>query len=142
MPLNPSEGVALYTDGSSYNVDRTGGWAFVAVDAFDGEIRGWGRELDTTNNRMEMQAVIEGLYELALRHGACDVLVRSDSQYVVLGCQNPARARNVNHGEWAALDSSIAAHNHVEFEHVKGHDGDHFNEIVDGLAGKARKGLL
>ena len=142
MPLNPSQGIALFTDGSSYNKDKTGGWAFIAVDAFDNEEGFAGAATHTTNNRMEMQAVIEGLAMLALNFGAIDVLVCSDSEYVVLGATHPSRARRKNVDLWGKLDSSIRRHNYVEFMHVRGHDGNHYHEMADELAGKARKGLL
>jgi ribonuclease HI len=140
--LDVTEGVALYTDGSSNSRDRTGGWAYVAVDAFDGEMRAWGAETDTTNNRMEMWAVAQGLSDLFYAHGACDVLVFSDSEYVVLGAQNPLRARNVNVDLWAFIDASARLHSYVEYEHVRGHKGNFYNEMVDKLAVMARKGQV
>lgn len=139
MTLNTSEGVALYTDGSSHNPDKSGGWAWVAVDAFGNEESDSGAARDTTNNRMEMHAVIDGLTLLWLAYGPCEVLVRSDSEYVVLGCMNRKRKRTKNVDCWTKIDASVRHHKHVHFEHVRGHTGDHYNEIVDKLAGKARK---
>jgi len=139
--LDTREGVALYTDGSAYYKDKSGGWAYVALDAFGGVIEGWGGCDDVTNNQMEMRAIAEGLDRLLAEYGPCEVLVRSDSEYVVLGCQNPARARNKNVDYWSWLDLAIDGHTYVEFEHVKGHEGEEFNERCDVLAGEARKRL-
>jgi ribonuclease HI len=137
--LDPSEGIAVYTDGSSYYKDRTGGWAFVAIDAFDGEITSSGWAKGTTNNRMEMEAVVQGLDHLYTAYGACDVLVCSDSEYVVLGCLNPRRSREKNSDMWQKITSAIGRHAFVDFQHVRGHQGNHYNEIADDLAGKARQ---
>src|SRR3954470_18052340 len=117
MPLNPAEGVALYTDGSAWNGDRSGGWAFIAVDAFDNDEEDYGAAQDTTNNRMEMQALISGLGYLHDNYGSVDVLVFSDSMYVIAGASIPGRARNVNLEYWHAIDAGMQLHSHVEFVH-------------------------
>jgi ribonuclease HI len=154
MALDPSQGIALYTDGSAYLKDKSGGWAYVALDAFDGEQRSYGAASDATNNTMEMTAVINGLCDLRVEYGPLDVLVISDSEYVIKGAtewlagwerrgwRNSAGEAVKNKALWITLASSIDLHNSVEFQHVKGHAGDHYNEIVDDLAGRARKGLL
>lgn len=139
MALDTSAGVALYTDGSSHYRDKRGGWAWIAIDAFGNEESASGAAQDTTNNRMEMQAVICGLAALEDRYGPCDVLVRSDSEYVVLGAKDALRTRVKNMDCWQAIDTNVARHAHVVFEHVKGHSGDHYNDRVDKLAGAARK---
>lgn len=143
--LNPEEGIAVFTDGSSYNKDRSGGWAWVALDAEDGLLTDSGYVGDTTNNRMEMTALIKALDTLFIALGPLDLLVVSDSEYVVLGAQDKTRARNKNVDLWHQIDSAIGRHAYVEFEHMRGHskDKDHpwnvFNEMADDLAGKARK---
>lgn len=143
MELNNEKGIALYTDGSCYWVKRSGGWAWVAVDAFEGFEIGSGGEMDTTVNRMELSAVIDGLWSIHLSHSGSDVLVLSDSEYVVLGCQNPRRARRENKDLWAELDKVRSVYEqsggYIEFEHVRGHQGDKYNEVADELASKARK---
>lgn len=141
MNLDPSQGIAVFTDGSSYYKDRSGGWAYVALDAFNGLHTAAGGESDVTNNQMELQAVIEALTELYAEFGACDVLVQSDSEYVVLGCQDQTRKRNKNQEYWKWLDKAIEKHQHVEFEHVYGHADNMYNEMADQLAGKARREL-
>lgn len=139
MNLNPSDGVALFTDGSAHNSgDKSGGWAWVALDAYEGIHTASGAAANTTNNRMELQAAIEGLDALHNTFGPCEVLIYSDSEYMVLGV-NENRQRKTNLQEWSALDSAIASHIEVRFEHVYGHQGNIYNEMADQLAGKARK---
>lgn len=139
MNLNPLEGIAVFTDGSAHYKDRIGGWGWVAIDAFDGIHLASGWYEDCTNNQMELYAPIDALQTIFENYGAIDVLVVSDSEYVVLGCQEPSRARNVNKEFWSELDLAIDLHNYVEFEHIKGHAGHMYNEMADDLAGKARK---
>lgn len=136
--LDTSQGVGLYTDGSNWRWDKSGGWAWLAVDAFDGEISSSGFVPGTTNNRMEMMAWIDGLLTLAEEYGPCHVLVYSDSEYVGLGVRDSARMRNANSDYWELLDMSVALHHLVEFHHVKGHSGNVLNERVDKMAKKAR----
>jgi ribonuclease HI len=142
--LDPEGGIGLFTDGSSWTGDRSGGWAWVAIDAFENSHEasnsGWAH--DTTNNRMEMQAWIQGLEAISWVLGTCTILVYSDSQYVGLGAMDRARARNKNHDLWDQIDKAVDYHTYVEFRHVKGHAGHRYNELVDKLAGEARTANL
>lgn len=140
MGLNPDEGLGLFTDGSAWHEDRSGGWAWVAIDAHGGEVDGHGTVSDTTISRMELTAAIDGLFHLYLCHGPCEVWVCSDSEYVVKGASDPRRARNANVDLWAMLDLTEALHSLVEWEHVKGHADSYYNERADKLAGEARRG--
>jgi ribonuclease HI len=139
MNLDPSEGVAIFTDGSASNRDKSGGWGWVALDAFEGIYTGSGYRAGTTISRMELAAPTYALEYLNVVYGACDVLVYSDSEYVVLGVNDRTRKRNANKGWWLALDLAIEKHNIVQFHHVKGHSDHLYNEMADDLAGKARK---
>jgi ribonuclease HI len=139
MALDPDLGVALYTDGSSWSKDRSGGWAWLALDSLGNEASGSGSASGTTNNRMEMMGWIEGLTALHLAHGPCLVAVYSDSQYVGYGYQDPGRIRRANADLWVALDVAAKVHEHVEFVFVKGHRDDIFNHRVDEMAGLARR---
>jgi ribonuclease HI len=130
---------ALFTDGSSYYKDGSGGWAYVIIDRFGNEEIGSGYVSDTTNNRMEMQAWVEGLDYLAGTLGPCDVLVYSDSQYTGYGAMDPTRTRKKNRDLWIEIDEVIEQHLSVEFVWVKGHRDSHYNQLVDELAGNARK---
>lgn len=137
--LNPRKGIALFTDGSCFYKDRIGGWAFCAIDCFGGEEVGTGAVHDTTSARMEMQAWVEGLNWVFEELGACDVLVYSDSEFVVLGVEDPLRSRKANADLWFDLDAAIEQHSYVEPIWVKGHHESHYNRLVDELAGNARK---
>lgn len=139
MNLDPSEGLALFTDGSCYHVDKTGGYGWVALDAFEGHYTGSGFMANTTISQMELMAPTTALDALADEFGACEVLVYSDSEYVVLGCRDRTRKRNKNKKFWKSLDTAIARHAYVEFNHVKGHNDNLYNEMADDLAGEARK---
>ncbi len=88
---------------------------------------------------MEMQAWIEGLNWVFKELGPCDVLVYSDSEYLVLGVADPLRARKANRDLWFDLDVAIEQHSYVEPIWVKGHHESHYNRLVDELAGQARK---
>jgi ribonuclease HI len=137
--LDTSEAIALFSDGSCYTKDRTGGWAYVAVDAFDGIEFGSGQVLDCTNNQMELQAVSEGLFRLHKKYGPQYVMVHSDSKYVVDGMNDKERKRRVNHSYWEKIEEAESLHKLVIFTHVKGHDDNLYNEVADLLAKNARK---
>jgi ribonuclease HI len=137
--LDPSQGIAIFSDGSSWTGDRSGGWAWLAIDAFDGELESCGFASDTTNNRMEMTAWIEGLTSIYDLFGAIDVLMYSDSEYVGLGAMDRNRNRNKNADLWTRLDGAVDLHSYVEFVHVRGHSNHPYNERVDKMAGLARR---
>lgn len=137
--LDPSEGIGVYTDGSAWNKDGSGGWAWLAIDAFDGQCEGSGGDSHTTNNRMEMTAWIEGLNAVHRALGPCEIIVFSDSEYVGMGVTERTRKRRANVDLWASLDAAVDQHLYVEFSHIKGHSGHSYNEHVDQLASQARK---
>ncbi len=138
--------VHLYTDGACSGNPGPGGWAFVLNHPTSGkELEGSGAEKETTNNRMELIAVIRGLE--ALRRPARVRLV-SDSIYVGKGLSEwlpkwkangwRRRDRNgwaelKNEDLWRSLDALLAKHQ-VEFVHVRGHSGHPENERCDTLA--------
>lgn len=136
--LNPSDGIAVFTDGSCWHKDGIGGWAFVAFDAYGTELVGHGSVADTTNNRMEMMAVEQGLLEIYHDCDEADVLVYCDSEYVVLGARDPSRSRKKNVDMWLGINHAISLHKSVTFNHVKGHADSYYNNLVDKLAGEAR----
>jgi ribonuclease HI len=137
--LNPEKGVAVFTDGSCNYKDGSGGWAWVAIDS-DGTMEtDSGYLSDATNNRMELHAPTMALTYLHEEYDSCDVLIYSDSQYVVLGCNDKTRSRKKNPKWWKRLDSAITLHNYVEWNHVKGHSTSFYNGLADKLAGEARK---
>lgn len=139
-----TERVQLFTDGACSGNPGPGGWGALL------RFRGQERELSgadpmTTNNRMEMMAVLMGLR--ALTRG-CAVHVTSDSQYVIRGIEEwlPNWRRNgfrtaakkpvANEDLWRALDEEAKRHK-VTWEWVRGHAGHVENERVDALARRA-----
>lgn len=136
--------VRLYTDGSCHGNPGPGGWA--AILEWGGKSRELsGNDPATTNNRMEMMAVIEGLRALK---EPCDVGVWTDSRYVVDGMKSwlagwkkrgwkTASKQPVKNEElWRALDEEAGRHS-VDWNWVKGHDGHPQNERCDRLANEA-----
>lgn len=136
--LNPEKGIALFTDGSCWTGDRIGGWAYVAIDAFDNKVDNSGGEEDTTISQMELMAVAIGLEEIFQFLGPCDILVFSDSEYVVKGATDKTRQRKVNLDLWGWLDHWESRHKLVVYEHIRGHRDSHYNNEADRLAGLAR----
>lgn len=139
--LDPSEGIALFTDGSVSTRSRAGGWAWVAIDIYGNYITQQGRTADTTSNRMEMTAAIQGLWGLHNIFGTSNILVYSDSQIMVYGCNRRYR-RNANLDLWGDLDHAIKQHQYVEFNYIKGHHTSKWNNMADRLAIAARKGSI
>ena len=143
-----AELVELYTDGACRGNPGPGGWgALLRYGGTEREL--FGAEPATTNNRMELTAVIRGLE--ALRR-PCRVAVTTDSQYVRKGItewierwrrngwRTADRKPVKNEDLWRRLDELNAAHA-VEWHWVKGHAGHPENERADRLASRAIDGL-
>jgi ribonuclease HI len=137
--------VQIYTDGACKGNPGPGGWgAWLKSGATEKEI--FGGELNTTNNRMELKAVIEGL--AALKR-PCKVILYLDSQYVRMGITEWVRGwkakgwltstkQPVKNVElWKELDKLVSEGGHqIEWRWVRGHSGDVGNERADMLANK------
>ena len=133
--------VVVHTDGACSGNPGVGGWAYV-VEWPDGttEERSGG-ELQTTNNRMELTAVREGLRAVRARIAADPswrIVVRTDSQGVINWLTRRWK-RNKNLDLLAAIDPLVDSL--VGFEWVRGHSGDPWNERVDALAVGAVRAL-
>jgi ribonuclease HI len=87
---------------------------------------------------MEMQAWIEGLTAIYEKYGKCDIIVYCDSQVIGKGFKGENK-RKSNLDLWELLLSAARKHHHVEWEWVKGHNGNLFNVEADKLAGAVRK---
>ena len=122
MPLT------LYTDGSCSPNPGKGGWGVIALFP-DCEIHLNGTDNQTTNNLMELTAVIEGLKYF---NHEKEFLIYSDSLYVI-NCANGLWKRTKNKELWEEYDT-VSANKKITFVWVKGHNGDHYNELVDKLA--------
>jgi ribonuclease HI len=135
--------VVMHADGACKGNPGPGGWG-VLLQADGREKEMWGGESQTTNNRMELTAVIEGLR--SLEDGA-RVRVYTDSQYVQKGISEwihswkrrgwlTADKKPVKNVDlWKKLDETARAHQ-VEWHWVKGHAGHPENERADALANK------
>lgn len=142
-PMIPNDQpVIAYTDGACKGNPGVGGWGFVL------EYRGrkkedFGGELNTTNNRMELEAAVRALSCL---NRPCRVLLVTDSQYVQKGCEEwldgwERRGWKTSTGEpvknkdlWLRLDTLMRIHTEVKLKWVKGHAGHPGNERADKLS--------
>ena len=122
--------IVIHTDGACKGNPGQGGWGAVIEHNGD-QIRLSGGEPQTTNNRMEMTAVIKGLE--AVDHSA-KVLISSDSTYVV-NTMTKGWKRKANHDLWEGLDALVQSRD-VSWRWVRGHNGDLGNELADSLATK------
>lgn len=123
--------IEIYTDGSCLkNPNGPGGWAFIFIEN-DGTIFSLSdKEKSTTNNRMELKAVIESLKFINdLKE---EYKIYSDSQ-LTINCATGKWKRNKNLDLWEIFDKEIKNKN-VIFEWVKAHNGNKYNEIVDKFA--------
>lgn len=133
--------VEIWTDGACKGNPGPGGWgALLRSGGHERELFG-GEEL-TTNNRMELQAVIEALRAL---NKPCKVTAHVDSQYVMNGIQKwiagwkrngwktASKTPVKNEDLWRELDAEVARHE-IRWVWVKGHAGDEGNERADALA--------
>jgi len=127
-PNRGSTLIKIYTDGSCLGNPGPGGWAAIVVDSgTERTLRG--RTEQTTNNRMEVQAVIRGLESI---DGPEDVTVLSDSQYVV-NTMTKGWKRKANLDLWDLLDLE-ADKRTINWCWVKAHAGNPLNEKVDAIA--------
>lgn len=129
--------VNIYTDGSCYPNPGTGGWA--AILLCDGREKVvTGGELNTTNNRMELRAVLEGLRALKK---PCEVSIYTDSTLVMGWLSGAFIQRDpVIAGMCRSiLDAADLGQHDVRFVLVKGHSGNIYNERCDQLALKERQ---
>jgi ribonuclease HI len=134
--------VTIYTDGACSGNPGPGGWAAILIAGnFKKELSGG--EAQTTNNRMELAGVINGLRALKR---PCKVTIYSDSAYIVNafnqkwlakwmtnGWKNSAKAEVANADLWKELAVLTATHQ-VTFSKVKGHADDELNNRCDELA--------
>ncbi|MEN9781288.1 MAG: ribonuclease HI [Burkholderiaceae bacterium] len=135
--------VEIYTDGACKGNPGPGGWG-VLLRAGTSEKELFGGEASTTNNRMELRAVIEALSALKR---PCDVKLHVDSQYVLKGMtewlqgwkakgwRTAGKQPVKNVDLWQELDALVNGAGHrIEWHWVRGHNGDPGNERADELA--------
>lgn len=140
--------ITLYCDGACSGNPGPGGWAYlIQVDEINPNdcFKQSGYEPNqTTNNRMEIQACIEGLSEIYSSYNIKDETIRiiTDSQYVV-NTMTKGWARNKNTLLWGKLDEILAEIKycgaHVMWQWVKGHHVNPYNQMCDIMAVNAYK---
>lgn len=133
--------IKIWTDGSCLGNPGPGGWAFVATDGVNTAERSGG-ERNTTNNRMELMAVISAL-TAARKHKTIEI--HTDSQYVKNGMQSWMKNWKKNNWRtadkkpvknqdlWMKLDE-LSQSIELHWVWVRGHNGEEYNERCDELA--------
>jgi len=137
--------IQIYTDGACKGNPGLGGWGAVLLSGTS-EKELYGGEMETTNNRMELTAVIEALAAL---QRPCNVVLYLDSEYVrkgitewiagwkARGWRTAAKQDVKNADLWKRLDPLVATGGHqIDWRWVKGHSGDPGNERADMLANR------
>jgi ribonuclease HI len=139
--------ISIYTDGACSGNPGKGGWGAVLLyKNFKKEI--YGGQKDATNNQMELRAIIEALNTLK---EPCEVDLYTDSEYVLKGFTE--RMQNWIQNDWKTSDkkpvknkeywiklTDAAAPHKVNWNWVRGHSGNEYNEVADGLARKGVEG--
>ena len=133
----------MFTDGACRGNPGPGGWG-VLLRFGDAEKTLHGGEQNTTNNRMELTAVIKGLEALKK---SCKVVITTDSKYVLSGItewlpnwkkrnwKTASKKPVLNVELWQRLDELVLSHE-IEWKWVKGHSGHPENELADELANR------
>lgn len=141
--------IDIYTDGACRGNPGPGGWGALLIYK-DADKAIYGGEIDTTNNRMEMTAIIEALKIVKMD---CNITLYTDSKYVMDGItkwlsnwkkkgwitsnKKPVKNKDL----WQILEEIISTHN-IEWQWVKGHAGIPGNEKADELANQGIDELI
>jgi ribonuclease HI len=138
---SPQDKIIIYTDGACSGNPGVGGWgAILMYNKHEKKISGGNK--NTTNNQMEIRAVIEAL---KIIKKPSEIIINTDSKYVMDGITKwifgwkkngwrTADRKAVKNSElWQELDIEVSKHS-IEWRWVKGHSGDKYNDIADELA--------
>ncbi len=138
---SPQDKIIIYTDGACSGNPGKGGWGAILMHK-ENQKKICGGNKETTNNRMEIQAVIEAL---KIIKKPSEIIINTDSKYVMDGITKwikgwkkngwrTADRKAVKNSElWQELDIETSKHK-IEWRWVKGHSGDKYNDIADELA--------
>ena len=139
-----SDKIHVYTDGACAGNPGNGGWG-VYIELNNESVKLSGSEESTTNNRMELKAVIEALKYI---NNDTKLVIFTDSKYVMQGIQEWIKNWKINNWKtsqkkpvknkelWQELDE-LVSNRTIEWQWVKGHSGDFGNEMADKLATSA-----
>ena len=146
--------VLLFTDGACSGNPGPGGWAYILRHRVTGKVKeAFGGERETTNNRMELQSVVEGLSALTR---PCAVELFTDSEYVRKGLsewmagwkrngwkrREQGKLKELKNADlWKQLDVLVSQHK-IKFTRVAGHSGHPENDRCDELAVAAYQRFL
>jgi len=146
---NQMDNIEIYTDGACKGNPGVGGWGALLI-AGNKEKELFGGEKDTTNNRMELMAVIQALGALKR---PCHITLHTDSQYVLKGItewitgwkakgwKTASKAPVKNVDLWQQLDAARTIHE-IDWRWVRGHTGHPGNERADQLANRGVETVL
>lgn len=142
--MSKIEDVIIATDGACSGNPGPGGWGAILLCKGGHEREISGRAAATTNNRMELTAVLEGLKQLRF---PCNVVIITDSAYIAnqgnggwiqkwqqKGWKTAANKPVANKDLWEQIAAIVNKQLSVKFEKVNGHSGHYWNERADGLA--------
>lgn len=141
--------VEIFTDGACHGNPGKGGWGVLLRSQKKEETTLYGGEVATTNNRMELTAVIMALESL---QKPCKIILTTDSKYVLIGITEwihnwkkkdwkTASGKPVKNVDlWLRLDQACYPHD-IDWKWVKGHNGHRENELVDALANRGANEL-
>lgn len=146
--VNKSDRIRIFTDGACSGNPGPGGWGGILLMK-GGIMKVGGYDKHTTNNRMELLAVIKSIQK-AISKGYCEIEIHSDSAYVVNATEKKwligwkknnwktAKGEDVKNKDlWILLDTMLCDKSKtITFVKVKGHDGITFNEMADKEAVK------
>lgn len=128
--------IEIYTDGAYSSSRNQGGWAFVVLKDGEKIYSEYDTVFETTNNRMEIQSAIEAV-KYMVSNNIKNFTIYSDSMYLI-GTMTLNWKRKKNNDLWKEIDDLVKGLN-ITWLHVKGHEGDKYNELCDTLAVHASK---
>lgn len=123
--------IEVYTDGAYSSSRNRGGWAFVIVNDGQKMHMSFGDANETTNNRMEIMGSLEAALWMK-ENKINEATIYSDSMYVI-GTMTQNWKRKANVDLWILMDDAVEGLS-INWQHVKGHSGNKFNEYCDMLA--------
>lgn len=123
--------IEIFCDGAYSSSRNQGGWAFVVIKDDEIIYKNYGGLFNTTNQRMEIMAMIEALKFIKLFSRPVPIKIYTDSMYVI-GTITKNYNMNANQDLWQILLPLV--NRDIEYIHVKGHNGNKFNEECDKWA--------